>query len=186
MTTGWRAAATAFLLFGATAPALAQQPAVLTDPHDTGAVRPGPGIESGFYDPATRRFTPWVPPASSATPLSPVSGTITVVPELSFDDGFEASNSIFCEITVGFGNHISSRFFTNHFADGNVNFSRGKPDRIVRIPYAYTPNSDKAAIMVDISCYGYDENGFYKIGTEYYGPYDLPNGDVMLQVSLSF
>ena len=58
MTTGLRSAAALLLSLSAVTPALGQEPAVLTDPRDNGAARPGPGIELGFYDPATRRFTP--------------------------------------------------------------------------------------------------------------------------------
>jgi hypothetical protein len=185
MTTGLRSAAALLLLLSAVTPALGQEPAVLTDPLDKGAARPGPGVELGFYDPATHRFTPGAPPAS-ATTLSPVSGTFSVLPDFRFDKAFAADNTIFCQVTLAFGNLASGEFFTNHFARGSVNFGAGDPDKVIEIPYAYTPNSNKAKLKLDISCYGYDNNGVEHMLDIGYPVEDVPDGDVTRQLTDRF
>lgn len=179
--------ATAFLLlFGAGMPALAQQPAVLTDPRDKDAVRPGPGIEPGFYDPATRRFTPGVPPPQAATPLSPVSGTFTVDLDFKFDNAIGALDTIQCVITIAFGNFVHDQFYSNHFARGGANFAAGKPYTEITVPYAYTPNSDKAGKVVTISCDATSDDGVYHVVEQYLSDGPVPNGDETFTATVRF
>jgi hypothetical protein len=186
MTAGWRAAAALLLLLGGVSPVLAQERAVLTDPHDKNAVRPGPGIELGFYDPATGRFTRGAPSASASNALQPVSGTFNVLPDFRFDKAFKSYNTIFCEVTLQFGNVTKGGYFTNHFARGDVNFAAGDPDKVIQIPYAYTPNSDNARARLEISCRGYDNNGVEHSETITYPVENLPDGDVTRQLTDEF
>lgn len=183
--------AVALLLAAAAVPALGQQPAMLVDAHDKGAVRPGPGVQLGFFDPATGRFTPGVPAAPSDRPAPPgghsaVSGTYNVLPDFRFDKAFGPEDSIFCEVTLEFGNLVNGEFFPNHYARAGVNFAAGDPDKLIPVPYDYTPNSDKARMGLSISCYGYDDAGHYHSSSIYYPIGDLPDGDVSRRLTDQF
>ena len=185
MTVRWGIAGVLLLLSGA-APASTGEPAVLTGPHDKNAVRPGPGVEFGLYDPATRRFTPGTPPTTASTPPPPVDGTFNVLPDFAFDPAFSSDDTIFCEASLEFGNVTNKEFFPNHYARADVNFSAGDPDKLIKIPYDYTPNSKNAKVSLELSCNGYDDNGNEHSSTIYFPVENLPEGDVTRQVTDSF
>jgi hypothetical protein len=174
------------LLAAGGGPVAAQQPAFLIGPGDKAAVRPGPGVEFGFFDPATGRFTPATPAPTFAAVPPPTSGTFTVLPDFRFDKAFGPLNSIFCQVTLEFGNVAGGMWFPNHTATGSDNFEAGDPDKSIPVDYAYTPNSDNARVRLSIQCYGYDNAGVeHRLGITY-GVEDLPYGDVTRQITDNF
>jgi hypothetical protein len=185
ITARWGAAVLLLLLSGV-APASADAPAVLTGPHDKNAVGPGPGVAFGFYDPTTHRFTRGVSPTSASTPGREQSGTYNILPDFRFDPAFGPDDSIFCEATLEFGNVTDKEFFPNHTARADVNFSAGDPDKLIQIPYAYTPNGGNAKAKLELQCRGYDDAGNQHSLTIYYPVEDVPDGDVTRQVTDNF
>ncbi len=166
------------LLAAGAGPAPAQQPAFLIVPGDKAAVRPGPGVQLGFFDPATGRFTQATPaPASAAVP-PPVSGTLTVRPNLDLDEDFGPLYTIFCVVTLVFGNLSEGVFYANHYAGASVNFAAGNAaGQEIPVPYAYTPNSDNARYRLSLVCRGRDIDGREHDENTFEPPATLPNGN---------
>lgn len=137
----------------------------------------------GFQDPATGRFTPLSVEPSTAG--KEVSGTFNVAVHFVFDSDFSQDDTIFCTITLVFGNHVANQFFTNHTAANSVNFN-AEPDHTFSVPYAYTPNSKNAKVRLEIECRGLSDSGTEHTFEDIYPVQDLPDGNVRRDVTEHF
>jgi hypothetical protein len=178
------AAAAIFAVLGATLPAIAQAPALPPTGPPPAPAAPDLHSVPGFLDPATGRFTPLMP--GNAASEHPVSGTFTVLPDFRFDPDFGKDSTIFCTVTLTFGNVVNGYFYTNHTAAASVNFAAGDPDKLIAVPYDYTPNSPNAKLGLSISCFGYGDSGAYHSLTEYFPVEGLPDGDVTRTINTTF
>jgi hypothetical protein len=192
MTTGWPAAAALLLLLGVVTPALAQEPAKLIDPHDKNAVRPGPGIELGFYDPATGLFTRGTPPASTPGDLDVHSGILELITDLlskGSDTTFEEAEAAMGNVSH-FRSNVSqsrsdvSQFTANYFARASANFAVGAPNKI-SIPYAYTPAGNSAQMSISVNAQVIDNNNVTHSFTVFLPLEPVPNGNVTRRVRIT-
>src|ERR1700753_3500030 len=75
----------------------------------------------GFLDPATGRFAPLALEPSTAG--QEVSGIADIAPIFHFDPDLTADDTIFCKVTLIFGNVVNNQFFSNHTAANSANFA---------------------------------------------------------------
>jgi hypothetical protein len=185
MTTGGTAAAALLLLFGAVTPALAQAPAKLIDAHDKDAVQPGPGIELGFYDPATGLFTRGMPPASTEG-LGPVRyGIAEILILFALGAKIAPDNTLFIEPFLKMGTFDVNQFTANYYAEANVNFAVGKPDNSISVPFAYTPAGNSARMSVTVSAQVIDNNNVTHSFSVSLPLEPVPNGNFTKKVRIT-
>jgi hypothetical protein len=182
------AIALALLIGPAASGATADQKAAL-GPAASGAVPNqkaalGPNTIPGFFDATTGRFTPLAIEPSTAG--QEVSGDFKVLPDFRLDPDFSKDDTIFCEVKLEFGNLVNGQFFSNHTAQADVNFGAGDPDKLITVPYSYTPNSNNARVGLSISCRGTGDSGAQHSLMIYYPVEDLPHGDVTRQLTDTF
>jgi hypothetical protein len=197
MTTRWPAAVALLLVLGGVTPALAQEPAKLIDPHDKNAVRPGPGIELGFYDPATGLFTRGTPTASPAglEPAQPgvIAGFIEIVFILLLGHEIFPEQTFYVEpfIKMGHPDFFSrsrsdvSQFTANYYAEANANFAVGKPNKSISIPFAYTPAGNSAQMSISVNAQVIDDNNITHSFTVFLPLEPVPNGNVTRKVRIT-
>jgi hypothetical protein len=164
------------------APALAQQPARLIDPHDKNAVGPGPGIELGFYDPATGLFTRGMPPAST-TGNEPVrNAVIDFIGTFLFGPaGIGSNDTVLFQALIKLGSHgdISpSQLTLNYYAEANTNFAVGKPVSSIPVPLAYTPAGNSPQMSVTVNAQVTDNNNVTHSAGVSLPLEPVPNGNV--------
>jgi hypothetical protein len=158
-------------------------PAASIGPPDRKAAL-GPDTIPGFFDETTGRFTPLTAEPSAFGPSAAgttVSGTFGVVFDFDFDSDLTLS-TIFCQVTLEFGNLVNGQFFPNHTAQSGVNFSANHPDAEIDVPYSYTPNSNNAKLRLKVTCSAEGNSGVEHTKTVYYSFEDLPHGDVSRDV----
>jgi hypothetical protein len=177
-------AAAIFAVLGAALPAIAQAPGLPPTALPEAPAAPDLHSVPGFLDPATGHFAPLMP--GSAATKAPVSGFFHVSPDFRFDPDFGEDRTIFCTVTLTVGNLLNGQFFQNHTASASVDFAAGDPDKLISIPYDYTPNSPNAKLGLSIGCYGYGNSGAYHNQTYYCPAEDLPDGDVNRTIDDSF
>ena len=136
---------------------------------------PSAAVIPGFLDPATGRFAPLS--LEPFTAGKEVSGTADIAPIFSFDPDLTADDTIFCTVTLIFGNLVNNQFFSNHTASTYANFAAGEPITVFTIPYAYTPNSNNAKIRLQIECRGLGDSGTNHSTTIIFPVQDLPDGN---------
>jgi hypothetical protein len=166
MAWGKIAAGIVLAVLGGVTPALAQEPARLIDPHDKNAVAPGPGIELGFYDPATGLFTRAMPPASIAgNEPGVIEGIRDIYILLHLGENITSDDTLFCTAfaKMGFFDLSQSRsdvsqFTANYYAEANTNFAVGKPVSSISVPFAYTPTGNSAQMSVTVNAQVIDNN----------------------------
>jgi hypothetical protein len=176
MTIARRLTTSLVLLLASMTPALAQEPAKLIDPHDKNAVRPGPGIELGFYDPATGVFTRGMPPASTSGSL--FSGNLSLLGLFDIDTAINHLLTIFVYAYCDFGPLITGQFAPNLFAEASVNFAAGEPQISVSIPFAYTSAGNSARMSVRFSAQVTDNNNVTHSAGVSLPLEPVPNGNV--------
>jgi len=137
---------------------------------------PGPAAIPGFLDPATGRFAPLAIEPSTAG--QEVSGIADIAPIFHFDPDFTADDTIFCTVTLIFGNVVNNQLFSNHTASTSANFAAGEPITVLTLPYAYTPNSNNAKYRLEIECRGVGDSGTNHSIDIFFPAQDLPNGNV--------
>jgi len=171
------------LLLAGMTPALAQEPARLIDPHDKNAVRPGPGVELGFYDPATGLFTQGMP--SVSIPGSAVSGILNLLPIFDIDAAINKLVTIFCSAYSDFGNLITGQFAPNQFAEASINFAAGTPQMSISIPFTYTTAGSSPLMSVRFSAQVTDNNNVTHSFTVSLPLEKVPNGNVTRNVRIT-
>jgi hypothetical protein len=167
---------------GATADPMAALGPAASDAALDGKAKLGPNTIPGFFDVTTGRFTPL-----SAAPLAAgktVSGTFTVHPIITFDLDITGTDTIFCQVTIIFGNVVNKQFFSNHTASASVNFSENHSDGGISVPYSYTPNSNNAKIQLDISCRANGDSGAGHSAAVFGAVENVPDGNVTRTMDL--
>jgi hypothetical protein len=173
------------IIAGGTIPAYAQAPPLTLAQPRQAMSPPDPKAVPGFLDPATGNFTPLA--RKGANSGETVGGTFHYMPTFEFDPRFSLpTDSIFCTVTLKFGNPSDHFIFANHSTEADFEFSVGTPPKDVEIPYKYTPNSPNAELVVNITCFGFDDSGMEHFYTNIGSPGALPNGPVDFHQTISF
>jgi hypothetical protein len=133
----------------------------------------------GFMDPMTGTFTPF-----EVAPAATFSGIIEVKLDVRINEDIE---TLFCTVTVSFGNLVNGHEFPNHFVRVAINYSAANSNKTVGTPFSYAPNGNgKPYFLVVTSCTGRDSSNGLHVAGQVNGDFDLKNGVSTIEPVLVF